>query len=139
MKFVFILVGIAIALEVFGPFVLSKVFPASLVNSAPDVPVRPKRTGSRNDSYVDDAMGNLADVQSPTTTRLFDRGESEGLVSSSAFAALTPSSATPDSFDYDEFRRENESVRPTMAAAEPMEISQGVPDMFDDSVSGIHA
>lgn len=137
MKVVFILVGIAFALEMFGPLILSKVFPQSLASPAPDVPVRPQRTGARNDSYVDDALGNLAGVQSSTISprSLSDRAS---LVSSSSSAALA-TTPTPDSFDYDEFRRENESVMAPAVPSEPVQLSQGVPDMFDESVTGIHA
>lgn len=135
MYFVFILVGIAFALENVGPLILTKLFPQNLVSPAPDVPVRPQRTGARNDLYVDEEMGNQTSMYNQVVASQSTSG-SDGLVSSSSSATLA-SAPTPDSFDYDEFRRENEAVIVPAAMPEPMAVSQGVPDMFDDE--SVHA
>lgn len=129
MKFVFILFGLAIALEMFGPFILSKIFPAQLTDPAPDVPVRPKRSGARNDALADEEDTLHGFQGAPSRAK---KGHADGLVSTKTADAPDLSGISSDNFDYDEFRRENESAH--AAISEPVH-SEGVPDIFDDSVS----
>ncbi len=142
MKFVIILLGVALVLEHCGPWLLEKFFPQALLAPAPDVPVRPQRTASRQEALVNNEMDSLSDVQNLGNARMSHaRQDSSSLVAASPASDGARKSASPEAdFDYDEFRP---AAREDALSAQSAQANQaplgGVPDMFQDEATSAHA
>jgi hypothetical protein len=131
MKFVFILLGVAIVLEAVGPWLLQKFFPQDVMAPAPDVPVRPKRTAARNDAHVDNAMEQLSNVQQ-TSARSNQAGAAALVATAGAGQAMDPA-VLDSNFDYEEFRP---AAREELQATQ---VSQGIPDVFENEATSATA
>jgi hypothetical protein len=140
MKYVLILAALAYVLESVGPWLLEKFFPQSLLAPAPDVTTRPKRTASRQDAYVDEAMGLPGDIQTLSNARQ----EPTGLVAEDSTGYAPPLVVADAEFDYDEFRpaARDDLSNGRAGKAESASIRSvqgGVPDIFDDEGTSAHA
>jgi hypothetical protein len=135
MKFLVILFGVAYVLQLLSPWIMEKWFPQALLAPAPDVPVRPKRTASRNDAHVDSSVNQLDNVKQALGLSSLVPQEIDGLVAtdSSAMERGQGPAEMHSTFDYDEYRP---TVREDL---QDVQGAHGVPDIYENEVTNAHA
>jgi hypothetical protein len=133
MTVIYVLLGIALLLENVIPWLLHKFFPQEIMSPAPDVPVRPKRTAARNDAHVDAVMEHLPNVHHVNARSAKASAASDSLVATTGAAQTMATPELESTFDYDEFRP---AAREDLQS---VQVSQGVPDVFENETANAHA